>query len=84
MNEQQVIDERARRAGLSDAELERWKRILDQLPSARLEKVRATRSALERNRYDDEEVLNETASRLYAELGVLCREAAAKQNHNAV
>lgn len=84
MNEQHVIDERARRARLSDAELERWKRILDQLPAARLEKVRATRSAMERECYDDEEVLNETASRLSAELGVLCREAAAKPNNDAV
>ena len=54
----------------SPAELDRWKRLMSDLPDARLEKVHATRSLVERNGYDDERIIDETVRRLSDDLGI--------------
>lgn len=73
-----------RAAELLRTELNYWKRLLDELPDARLDKVCATRSNLNRNGYDDERILDETVRRISDEIGVLCRPADPAENQDMV
>ena len=56
--------------GVSESDFTRWKRILDELPDLRFEKVRATRAALRSDCYDDEEILDEAVQRMCREIGM--------------
>ena len=59
---------------MSDADLSHWHEILKSMPDIRLDRVLATRDALKFNRYDDENILDETVNRLQDEFDSLCRE----------
>ncbi len=54
-------------------DLQRWKRLLRELPVVRVEKVIAVREALRHARYDTEAILAETISRVGNEIGILSR-----------
>jgi hypothetical protein len=54
-------------------DLQRWKRILQELPVVRVEKVIAVREALRHARYDTEAILAETISRVGNDVGILSR-----------
>ncbi len=55
-------------------DLLRWKRLVQDLPQVRIDKVMATRDALRRNHYDEEQVIIETVVRLSNDVGILCRQ----------
>lgn len=84
MRQENVDTERRRNRESSCAELRRWKRRLDELPDARLEKVRTTRSALRRNDYDDERIMDETVRRLWAEISILRHLSDRAENRDAI
>ncbi len=75
MLDPKTIDSAVQANGEPALKLEYWKRRLRELPDLRVEKVRRTRDALARQRYDREEVLDATVDRVGNELGVLCRPA---------
>lgn len=54
----------------ADETLERWRRLVEELPDLRLEKVLATRKALRAREYDRPAVLEDTIDRLQADLGL--------------
>ena len=54
----------------ADETLERWRRLVEELPDLRLEKVLATRKALSAREYDRAAVLEHTIDRLQADLGL--------------
>jgi len=58
-----------------DAVLAYWKKRIAELPDIRFDKVCRTRTLLERNSYDTDEVLETTIDRVVDDLGVLCRQA---------
>ncbi len=58
-----------RERDVSRTELQRWKQFLDGLPDLRFGKLEASRAALAGDRYDDEAILDETAKRIFNEIG---------------
>lgn len=54
-------------------DLQRWKRVLRELPAVRVEKVIAVREALRHACYDTEAILDETVSRVGNDVGILSR-----------
>jgi hypothetical protein len=54
----------------SRGELDRWKRLIEDLPEVRLDKVCTTRALLAENGYDDDRIIDETVRRLSDELGI--------------
>lgn len=56
----------------SDAsDREYWVERIHELPEVRIDKVRATREALENNAYETEQKLDDTVDRITADLGQL-------------
>lgn len=84
MHKQSIDSRRSRTTESSHADLTHWKRLLDELPDVRLDKVRSACSNLERNRYDDEQVLKETIRRLSDDIGIPCCRADLVENDGPV
>ncbi|MEK6800264.1 MAG: hypothetical protein AABZ12_14995 [Planctomycetota bacterium] len=53
--------------------LDRWKRLIQELPPVRDDKVQAVRSALSRGAYDTDETVDETVRRLGEDIGAMLR-----------
>lgn len=70
MCEQSNDGGRGRTTESSHADLDHRKRLPNEPSDVRLDKVRLARSNLEHNRYDSEQVLNETVRRLADEMGI--------------
>lgn len=51
--------------------LEYWVKRTHELPEVRVDKVRATREALERNAYESDQILDDTIAKLNDELDLL-------------
>jgi hypothetical protein len=49
-------------------QLDRWRRMILDLPAVRAEKIAAARAAINRQAYDDDQVLSETVARLTEDL----------------
>jgi len=58
------------RSRLSEVELSCWKEKLHYIPDVRLERVLATRQALQGNRYDSERILEELINKLSFEMDI--------------
>lgn len=84
MHKQSIDGRRSRTTESSHADLNHWKRLLDELPDVRLDKVRLACSNLERNHYDDEQVLRETIRRLSDDIGIPCCRADLVENDGPV
>lgn len=57
------------RTRLSEVELSHWKGKLQDIPGVRLDRVQATREALQGNRYESEQILDELINKLSFEMG---------------
>ncbi len=62
-----------RQRGAGEANLRHWHRLFRRLPAVRMDKVLATRDALRRRCYENEEALDTTVRRMSNDVGVLCR-----------
>ena len=55
--------------------LEYWVKRTHELPEVRIDKVRSTREALERNAYESDQILDDTIAKLNDELDLLLSRA---------
>lgn len=77
---QQASPTRIGPSRLSDDELRYWVGRVHRLPVVRVDRIVATRDALQRYCYDDQRVLATTIDRVIQDVGILCRREMSKGN----
>jgi hypothetical protein len=59
-----------KRSSLSDVELSHWKEKIHDIPDVRLDRVLATRQALQDDHYDSEQILEDLINKLSCEMDI--------------